>query len=275
MSRGYARALAGTALLIGALLAGCGADHTTAAAPAAIPDAADWRRLSELRIAFGHQSVGYNLLDGIAALATDAAVPLRIVETREPFSAPAIHHFRIGENGKPAGKLADFDALMKSGLAGSTDIALLKLCFVDFEAEIDSKQLAQQYIDELARLAAVYPRVVFVPVTAPLTTAQTGPKAWLKRLLGRTPAGYVNNARRQLFNEALRDHYRSESGQSPLFDLAALESGYQTNSVDYNGVRVEVLDPALTTDGGHLNTQGQHLLGGALVHHLAMLKRQQ
>lgn len=256
--------------LICASLAACGKQSEAPVAPP--PSAVDLQRLGELRIAFAHQSVGFNLIDGIAAVARDAQVPLRIEETRAPFAAPAIHHFRIGENGAPAGKLADFDALMRGGLAASTDVALLKFCFVDFDAAIDPEQLAQRYIDELAQLSAAYPGVTFVPITAPLTTVQTGPKAWIKRLLGKAPGEYAENARRGRFNAALRAHYGAGS-PSPLFDLAALESGHRRSAVDYNGASVEVMDPALTDDGGHLNQQGQHMLGGALAHHLATLRR--
>lgn len=260
-------------------LAGCGqnaSEQSAAAAPAmntptSAPTQSDWDRFGKLRIAFGHQSVGYNLLAGITTLAREQQRPVTVAEGRMPFTAAGLHHFRIGNNGDPAGKIEDFEAAMNSGIAQSSDIALMKLCYIDFEADSDPARLAAQYIAALAKLSSEYPRARFVPVTAPLTTFQTGPKAWLKKLVGSTPAGYASNARRQMFNQALREHYGSNGG---LFDIAALESASGRVGLDYRGARIAALDPALTDDGGHLNTLGQRLLGGALVHHLATLGSQ-
>lgn len=104
----------------------------------------------------------------------------------------------------------------------------------------------------------------------PLTASPTNdwPKAWVKQLLGKQPAGYESNARRHAFNESLRAHY---GANDDLFDIAALESGHGRTGVNYNGQRIEALDPALTEDGGHLNDQGQRVIGGALARHLAAL----
>jgi lysophospholipase L1-like esterase len=107
-------------------------------------------------------------------------------------------------------------------------------------------------------------------MTSPLTTVQTGPKAWLKKILGKDPGGYAANARRQVFNEALRARYQADR---LLFDVAALESGNGQSHVESGNARVEVLNPLLTYDDGHLNAEGQQLIGGALVTHLATVRR--
>jgi hypothetical protein len=236
-------------------------------APAPTPQ--DWERFTQLRIVFGHQSVGYNILAGITSLARERQAALDISETKSPLTSPGIHHFKVGRNGEPQTKLADFQTSLQGGLGQSADVALFKLCFIDFDTPGDARALAHSYITELDRLAREYPNTVFVPATAPLTTVQTGAKAWIKRMLGQAPAGYASNARRAQFNLVLRQHY---AGQ-PLFDIAALESEGGRSGVDYGNSRLETLDPALTSDGGHLNSQGQRLIGGALVHTLAGLQR--
>ncbi|GFE85450.1 hypothetical protein GCM10011488_04040 [Steroidobacter agaridevorans] len=259
-----------------ALAAGCGqhgAERPNSSTAKAIPTTAsaqDWQNLSQLKIAFGHQSVGENVLSGIEALAREHDVAVSVAETREALAAPGLHHFKIGRNGEPQSKLQDFDAAMSNDIAGTADIALMKLCYMDFDSEPNPQQLARDYIAELDRLASRFPQTTFVPVTAPLTTVQTGPKALIKKLMGKEPAGYEANAKRQLFNETLRQHY---ADRDVLFDIASIESGFGKVTIERDGQPVETLSPELTSDGGHLNDQGKHLIGNALVHHLANVAR--
>ncbi|GFE82162.1 hypothetical protein GCM10011487_41620 [Steroidobacter agaridevorans] len=259
-----------------ALAAGCGqhgAERPNSSIAKATPTTAsaqDWQNLSQLKIAFGHQSVGENVLSGIEALAREHDVAVSVAETREALAAPGLHHFKIGRNGEPQSKLQDFDAAMSNDIAGTADIALMKLCYMDFDSEPNPQQLARDYIAELDRLASRFPQTTFVPVTAPLTTVQTGPKALIKKLMGKEPAGYEANAKRQLFNETLRQHY---ADRDVLFDIASIESGFGKVTIERDGQPVETLSPELTSDGGHLNDQGKHLIGNALVHHLANVAR--
>jgi hypothetical protein len=262
-------AAAALAVMIIGSLAGCKEHVTMQNVPA--PSAADWQELDKLRVVFGHQSVGYNLMAGVEALRKEQRQPLAIAETRQPLTRPGIHHFTVGHNGDPRGKLADFDALMRGGVAASTDIALVKFCFVDFTPDTPAAALATAYIAELDRLSQEFPKVRFVPVTAPLATLQTGPKAWVKRILGRPTGEFAENAQRQIFNRALREHYRD---QHVLFDLAAFESDSGRVNGSFDAKTVEALDPQLASDSGHLNVRGERLIGGALVHHLATLGRQ-
>src|SRR5687768_9629279 len=57
--------------------------------------------LARARIYFGHQSVGNNVLDGLAALATKEGVELRILEAPADDGRPGIIHARIGQNRAP------------------------------------------------------------------------------------------------------------------------------------------------------------------------------
>jgi hypothetical protein len=236
-----------------------------------MPTLTEWQQFANLRIAFGHQSVGFNVLEGIDALAKEQNVLVSISETQDAFTRPAIHHFRIGRNEEPTTKLAAFDSIFRNSIGSSANVAMMKFCFVDFGEHTDPAQLAQDYINELDKLTALYPDTRFVPLTAPLTTVQTGAKAWLKKLTGRAPAGYAENARRETFNDILRAHYAKTN---LLFDIAALESRQSSNVIAFEKRAIQTLDPELTADGGHLNAAGERLIGAALVRHLAGLNTQ-
>jgi lysophospholipase L1-like esterase len=246
--------------------------HSTAPLPQP-PTPEQWQRVAQMRVVFGHQSVGGDMLEGIRQAAETRHVPLVLAESRTPLAGAGIQHFKVGHNEKPETKLADFRGTLAASFADGVqapDVALLKLCYIDFGQDIDPKQVAQQYIATVDELARAHPQTVFVPMTSPLTTVQTGPKAWLKKVLGKDPGGYADNARRQVFNETLRSRYATGG---TLFDIAALESARGQSHVESDGARIEVLNPLLTYDGGHLNSEGQQLIGGALISHLATVRR--
>jgi hypothetical protein len=243
------------------------------AAPIQPPTQEQWERVAQMRIVFAHQSVGANILDGIRSAAQARQVPLVLTESRTPLEGPGIQHFKVGHNEQPEGKLTDFRSVLANSFADDAphpDVALLKLCYIDFGQSVDPKNLAQQYISTIDELARAHPETVFVPMTSPLTTVQTGPKAWLKKMLGKEPGGYAANARRQVFNETLRAHY---GAGKTLFDIAALESVNGQSHVESDGKRIETLNPLLTYDDGHLNAEGQQLVGTALISHLATVRR--
>jgi hypothetical protein len=208
--------------------------------------AQEWARVSRLHIAFGHQSVGNNILTGLVLLKASSDHGITIREGRSPSATPAIVHFKVGHNGDPLGKLADFRAV-KDG---------------------NSLDLAEAYRKTLADLAVSYPGTRFVAITAPLKTIQTGPKAWIKALLGRRPDGYVENQRLAIFNRQLRAIY---SDPDELFDIAAIESRFGQVSFAVDGQNIEALDGSLSEDGAHLNETGERIAAAALIHHLARL----
>lgn len=242
---------------------GGGAGELSASAASAPRQVADWVQVSELRVVFGHQSVGNNIISGIERLAARDGVRMDIRQRRQGPALPGINHFPIGKNGDPASKIRDFAAAVDAGVAHGADVALMKLCYVDFEPATDARQVANDYIASLDALARRHPATCFVAVTAPLVARQSGPKAWIKRLIAMVHPGYVENARRTEFNLLLRQRYGAEGR---LFDLARVESGPSGD-----GQRVEALSPQLTSDGGHLNEFGQMLAAGALLRLLGSL----
>ena len=124
--------------------------------------------------------------------------------------------------------------------------------------------MSEDYISNLESLNKRHPDTNFVAVTVPLIAIQTGPKAWIKRLLGKKPSGYLDNARRMEFNNLLRERYHS-AGR--LFDLARVESQSSGKSclVHVDGQEIEVLCPELKGDGNHLNERGQVLAASAFL----------
>jgi hypothetical protein len=194
---------------------------------------------AQLRIYFGHQSVGANILQGVKELGV---------------SLPVKDEF-LAENGDPLRKLENFKAALGEG--SRFDVALVKFCYVDVNAETDTRTLFERYRVTIAELQAKNPRTVFVHATLPLTTVQTGPKAWAKRLLGRAPYGTIENLRRAEYNTLLR---RAYAGREPIFDLARLESIAPDGSavtVTWNGATAPAMSPAYSDDGGHLNANGR------------------
>ncbi len=230
----------------------------------------EWQALEKKRVVFGHQSVGYNILDGVTRLADRDGVKIDMHEQRTAPVAQGISHFTIGKNGDPMSKIQDFAAAINAGAAQGADIALMKLCYVDFNDATNARQLANDYIASLEALAQRHPDTHFVAVTAPLVAVQTGPKAWIKRLIASQPNGYSDNARRAEFNTLLRERYLP-TGR--LFDLARIESKSNGTycKVQVDGQEVEALCPELTNDGGHLNEHGQELVATAFMNTIGSL----
>jgi hypothetical protein len=230
--------------------------------------------LAAKRIFFGHQSVGGNIMDGVADLVRDQpSLGIRIVDLDGARTATGgfFAHAAVGRNLYPGLKTDDFAKLMDQGLASRLDIAFHKYCYVDVLEGTDIEAVFANYRDTMARLRATYPSVTFVHVTVPLTVVQSGPRALLKNLLGRVPNGLADNLRRSEFNELMHRQY---SGREPIFDLAALESTTQsgeTATIALNGRSGRTLVTSYTDDGGHLNRVARRRIAEALCVMLAQL----
>jgi hypothetical protein len=233
--------------------------------------AAALTQLGGKSIFFGHQSVGYNILEGVQEIAArDGRSGVRIVETAEPGSvAPGVlAHATVGQNGDPSSKIKAFQQHLHD-MAGKVDVAVLKFCYIDVNADTDVQRLFEEYRSTMRDLGAQFPSTRFVHVTMPLRTVQTGPKALLKRTLGRPAGGYVENAKRNVYNELLRREY---AGKAVLFDLADVESRSDGNhqvTFAFDGREFRALNPDFTSDNGHLNPVGRRLAAEAFVQSLA------
>ncbi len=218
----------------------------------------DMERIAHQRIFFGHQSVGVNLLDGVQQLSAMAAVPVRVFETptASGVETNGFGHTFVPRNGDPFLKLKSFEQAMGQQPTG-LDIALVKFCYVDITADTDVKALFARYRATIDGLKTKNPGTTFVHITVPLTIMQRGFKAVVKKLIGRSPYGAIENIRREEYNELMRKAYQ---GREPLFDLARVESTAPDGTAvtgEWEGSVAPAMDPAYTDDGGHLNATGR------------------
>lgn len=238
---------------------------------AEVPDAA-LQRVAQRRMFFGHQSVGFNVVEGLEMLGqARPSARLRVIGSRAPgdLATPALVHATVGRNHDPSSKLREFAAILEAGLGERVDLAMVKFCYVDFERDGDPARLFDEYRATMARLRAAFPKLRIVHVTVPLTTVQSGPKAFVKGLLGRALWGGPENLVRERFNALLRAEY---GGKEPLFDLARAESslpGGGTATFQADGRRHPALAPEWASDEGHLNAAGSRWAAAHLLRTIA------
>lgn len=233
-----------------------------------------WDELSRKKIYFGHQSVGYDLLEGVRDVMKEhPQIKLTIMESQEAVDQKnsLLVHSKIGRNADPKSKLDDFTRLMESGPGIGADIAMAKLCFVDILPGTDPTKVMEDYESTMAILKKRHPKTVFLHLTVPLTAKQVWVKEFIKDLIGKV--NFYDNVQRNIFNDMLRQKYL---GKEPLFDLAAIESTFpdgSRSSFVKNGKTYYSLVPAYTNDGGHLNEKGRRIAAEQLLVYLAELSQ--
>jgi hypothetical protein len=233
-----------------------------------------WRSLATKRIFFGHQSVGANIMEGVADVVRDEPrIGLRVAggEGALDGAGGIFAHGPVGRNGDPGLKTDDFARRIEGQFRGKVDVAFHKYCYVDVTGTTDVAAVFDHYRKTMARLRDEFPGVVFVHVTTPLVRVGSGPRAALKRLLGRDPGRYGDNFARERFNDLMRSAYL---GKEPLFDLAAIESTRPDGRRETirSGERSgHALVAAYTTDNAHLNEVGRRRVAEELLVFLARL----
>ena len=98
--------------------------------------------------------------------------------------------------------------------------------------------------------------MTIVHFTEPLTSVQTGPKAWIKKIIGRTIGGVDDNIKR--------------NGKEPVFDIVRIQSTFPDGTratLIRDGKTYHYLVPDYTYEGGHLNEKG----GKTVVEQLLIL----
>jgi len=224
--------------------------------------------VARLRIAFGHQSVGANILQGIEALqADDATTALRMVEASGD-SGPTragIFHAKIGVNGDPLSKLSAFRSLVA---ATNPNIAMMKFCFLDVSDRLSAREMLDSYGQAMAEIRDGSPGLTIVHATIPLTDDGNWKERLVKRVKRRPTARRLNTERMR-YNALLLERFR---GKEPVFDIALVES------TRLDGTRASVpsaqgetyfLAPEFTYDGGHLNATGSRIAAAHLLRLLA------
>jgi hypothetical protein len=219
-----------------------------------------WTKLSHKKIYFGHQSVGFNIIDGIQDLMKEyPEIKLNILETTdiEKINDGGFAHSRVGKNTDPKSKMDDFSKVLNAGIGKKADAAAIKFCYVDINAETDVQKLFNKYKNEITGIQKGYPHIKIIHFTAPLKRLQSGWKAAIKKLIGKPLKESEDNIKRNEYNELLVSEYQ---GKAPIFDIAQIEStnpdgsrcSFEEDSKTYYS-----LVPKYTNDGGHLNEIGR------------------
>ncbi len=243
--------------------------------------ASAWHNLSHKRILFGHQSVGYNIVEGMEELIKkNPQINLNIIENPRPWEVKSsgFIHFQVGENMLPQSKIDAFSNLMGREMGQKTDIAFFKFCYVDILPNTDVVKVFTQYKTAMEKLSQAFPNTIFVHVTVPLESEPSGINKWkrevkslVKKSLHMSVLNGFVNVKRNEFNELLRKEYE---GRSPIFDLAKIESTFPNGSRQVSSVDGKLyfsLVSEYTTDGGHLNELGRQTVAEQLLIFLARL----
>lgn len=235
---------------------------------------AQWAALARRQIFFGHQSVGYNIMDGVAdVLAANPRIALSVVESRDLDSsqAPAFRHAAVGRNAYPVEKMDDFLAVSTRGLGAAGGIGMVKLCFEDVGPTTNADSLFAEYRKRMEVLRARHPGLTIVHLTMPLTVVENWRGYLMKKLRG-APLEVESNAVRNRYNALLLQTYQ---GREPVFDLARLESTLPDGRRTFarrGSDTVYVLAPRYTEDGGHLNADARRMVAEQLLITLAGLE---
>ncbi|MFC1876744.1 hypothetical protein ACFL2E_05670 [Thermodesulfobacteriota bacterium] len=241
-----------------------------------------WEKLSQKKIYFGHQSVGFNILNGIKEIIKDnPMIKLNIVKTAElsDFKDGVFAHSGIGKNGYPKTKIDQFAKFVNNGIGNEADYAFFKFCYVDIRNETDANKVFSEYKESMTKIINTYPNTTFIQVTAPLEIELTMiqrmakyAKDVVKKIIGKHRRRfYKGNINRHLFNEKIIEEYRDHA---PIFDLAKIESTFSDGtrcSFEKDGKTYYSLAPKYTYDGKHLNKIGQRKAAEQLLVLLANL----
>ena len=244
--------------------------------------AAKWEKLSQKKIYFGHQSVGFNIIDGIKDLMKEnPQIKLNIVETADQsdFKLGLFAHSRVGKNVDPKSKIDEFAKFINNGIGGKADAAALKFCYVDIRTDADTKIVFTNYSDSLSQLIKKFPDTKFVHITVPLTSKPIGlqglirsAKDAIKKIIGRPVRGVDDNIKRNEYNKMLR---KEHEGKGSLFDIAKIQSTFPDGTrctFNKDGKTYYSMVPEYTNDGGHLNGLGRKRVAEQLLILLANLK---
>lgn len=235
----------------------------------------NWDNLANKNIYFGHQSVGYNIIDGIKIqLNKNPEIKLSIVEAdmNFKFNKQSLMHSTNGANKDPRSKIDAFYEVMENNLGSQADIAGFKFCYIDFNNESNVDGIFEYYKLKMNELIQKYPDIQIVHFTVPLRTIQKGPKAMIKKLIGKK-TGLINNNNRMQFNKLLQEEFHNY----PIFDLAKYESTYPDGNREFvlkDEKKVYALVPNYTYDGGHLNEQGKNYIAKHFLLFLAKLSNE-
>jgi len=233
---------------------------------------AKWEELAGEKIYFGHQSVGFNIINGIREVVRDnPQIKLNIVETRQvnDFGHGIFAHSRIGLNEEHQSKIDDFVDLIGSETGNRYEYAFFKYCYVDAVAKTDIKQMFISYKSGINKIKKKHPDIVIIHFTIPLTVTKASWKTKVKKVFGKKIWEYEDNIKRNEFNTLLKHEF---VGNEPVFDIASFESISPDGKESFftvNGDKYFSMLPEYSDDGGHLNRKGSRIVAEQLLIFLA------
>ena len=237
--------------------------------------ASKWEELVQKKIYFGHQSVGFNIIDGIEDIMKEnPKIKLNIVESTDPASMTpgTFVHSSVGKNKDPSSKIKAFADYIDQGIGKKADAAALKFCYVDIILETDVDGMFGEYSDSVAELKKKYPDLKIIHFTTPLMVQKTTWKHLVKKILSiKDPWRYGSNIKRNEYNQKLVEKYQDKD---PILDIAMIESTYPDGSrcaFNADGKTYFSMVPEYTHDGGHLNEVGRKKVAEQLILLLANL----
>lgn len=236
----------------------------------------DWKKLSDKKIYFGHQSVGENIIDGIHdVMKNNKEIQLSIKESKSSSELDKVNilHSSIGKNGDPVGKIVDFKKQIDNGIGEKVDIAFVKLCFWDIQKNTDVNKIFSEYKLTIADLRESYPDTHFMHMTVPLMSHSDSLINRLKRII-REDNGDLANIKRNELNDLILNEYKDKE---PVFDIAKFESTQPDGSRVYfikDGKKYYYLPDLYTEDGGHLNMQGRRFIAEQMLIKLADIAKE-
>jgi hypothetical protein len=219
-----------------------------------------WESLSTKKIYFGHQSVGNNIMDGVAKVTTQDHLPsIRIVESDDPsvLNRAVWAHSQIGKNGDPFSKIEAFKENLRKGIGDKADIAFFKFCFWDIRSFTDIGKVFRTYKETMDELKREYPNVTFVHFTVPLMSHSDSLSANIRRTFGLKVGFDEDNIKRNELSQLILKEY---AGKEPVVDIALYESTLpdMTRTFFTRGTEhYYYLASAYTNDGGHLNEEAR------------------
>jgi len=205
------------------------------------------RTVGTERILFGHQSVGWNILDGVNTVYSKRGLTAPPVLDELPSHGPGLAQLEIGSNGDPASKFRDFEAAVSDQ---NPQVAVMKLCFVDITSGTKAKSVFAEYRQMVTRLGQSAPKTRILHMTVPLTVDD--------------PA---SNKVRQRYNALVRSTYGAA-----VVDIARVESTRPDGSrvsTKRHGKRYYALYRGYASDEGHLNARGSARVAKVLLAELA------
>ena len=229
------------------------------------------KQLAHQKVYFGHQSVGYNIIDGVQHWEDETGIDLSLESSRDFSSVPesSFVHFQVGVNKDPRGKIDDFVTLMDQIPEGEDAIAFFKFCFADFHEDTDVDDLFDYFSEKMLYLKDKHPNISFLVTTVPAMAVQKGWRAIAKKILGRAPYGYLQNIRLSEFNQKVLEEFQ---GILPVFDLAGIEVTRPDGSVEtftHKGSEHPCIPDYYTSDFGHLNDFGARTVSYKLLSFLS------